>query len=48
MAKILFFVILNLIAWAFRLIWGLNDMRKRKTAPISLTKESQLKRRKAA
>jgi len=48
LANILFFVILNLIAWSFRLIWGLNDMRKTKTTPISIPKENQLKKRKAA
>jgi hypothetical protein len=48
LAKILFFVILNLIAWAVRLIWELKDMRNKKASHVSLPMENQVKKRKAA
>jgi len=46
--KTQFFVILNLIAWTFRLMLELRNMRNRKATPVSLPIEKQVKKRKAA
>ena len=46
--KIVFFVVLNLIAWASRWIWELNNARKRTAALVSLRIEKQVKKSKAA
>ena len=40
--KTLSLVILNLIAWAFMLIWGLTIMGKREAAPVALQVEKKV------